>query len=132
MKTLEIPLQHATDWDCERDLSGWWMQEKFDGCRAFWDPDAASLFTRSGKVINIPKEWRWSMPMVRLDCELYAGVGNLVLASQAARNNYWSPQLQLVVFDCPGIIVEASDLAGRMSFAVSVVENVDRDRKSVV
>lgn len=127
MKTLEIPLQHATDWDCEQDLSGWWMQEKFDGCRALWDP-AVGLQARSGKLIQIPSDWQRSMPESRLDCELYAGVGNLAIASQAARNNYWSPQLQLVAFDLPTYqhVALDSDLAKRMAMVARIVENIDR------
>src|SRR5438128_11681661 len=27
----------AESWDNERDLAGWWMSEKLDGVRAFWD-----------------------------------------------------------------------------------------------
>src|SRR5271157_2123076 len=31
------PLLLAESWDNTTDLSGWWMSEKLDGVRAYWD-----------------------------------------------------------------------------------------------
>src|SRR5881392_1037882 len=31
------PLLLAESWDCVSDPAGWWLSEKLDGVRAFWD-----------------------------------------------------------------------------------------------
>src|SRR5687767_7233532 len=33
----EPPILLAESWDNSLDLSGWWMSEKLDGVRAYWD-----------------------------------------------------------------------------------------------
>src|SRR3712207_5223815 len=35
--TAGPPLLLAESWDSAADLSGWWMSEKLDGVRAYWD-----------------------------------------------------------------------------------------------
>lgn len=44
----EPPLLLADSWDNSRDLSGWWMSEKLDGVRAYWD--GQQFFSRQGDL----------------------------------------------------------------------------------
>jgi len=49
-----------------------WMLEKYDGVRAFWNPQTNSFYTRRGvKVKNIPQDVIDSMPNIFLDGELW-------------------------------------------------------------
>jgi len=49
-----------------------WMLEKYDGVRAFWNPQTNSFYTRNGlKVKNIPQDVIDSMPNIFLDGELW-------------------------------------------------------------
>jgi len=83
------------------DVSGWYMSEKLDGMRCFWDggitrgirkseiawanhdkdaryidpPVATGLWTRLGNVIHAPDSWLDLLPAVSLDGELY-GLGS--------------------------------------------------------
>ena len=41
------PLLLAERWDNVQDLAGWWLSEKLDGVRAYWD--GHSLISRLGK-----------------------------------------------------------------------------------
>lgn len=41
---------------------GWWMFEKYDGIRAFWNPNKRSFFSRFGRAFDIPQEIIDSMP----------------------------------------------------------------------
>src|SRR4051794_36228976 len=34
------PILLANPWDNDQDLTGWWMSEKLDGVRAYWDGKA--------------------------------------------------------------------------------------------
>lgn len=91
----------ATDRDkVKADIVGWWMSEKLEGQRAFWDggvtrgrakasvpwantdkdsryveePISTGLWSRYGHVINAPDWFLDSLPNSPLDGELYAGV----------------------------------------------------------
>ena len=42
------PLLLAHTWDNETDLSGWWMSEKLDGVRAYWNACSGYLICHTG------------------------------------------------------------------------------------
>jgi DNA ligase-1 len=60
----------ATLWDEESmDPNGWFMTEKFDGMRLFWD--GSQFFTRQGKKVMAPESVISQLPKVALDGELW-------------------------------------------------------------
>lgn len=57
-----------------QDLAGWWLSEKLDGCRAFWD--GKILRTRTWLPIRAPSRITQRLPVgVALDGELWGGRG---------------------------------------------------------
>jgi DNA ligase-1 len=67
---IEEELMLATYWPDFTDPSGWWMSEKFDGIRCFWN--GKMLFSRNGRVIKAPKWFLEGLPSdVKLDGELW-------------------------------------------------------------
>ena len=86
----------------DQDIGGWFVSEKLDGMRAFWDGGisrgtptgsvpwantlkdarykktiyATGLWTRGGKAIQAPVWWLDKLPEHPLDGELYMGCGN--------------------------------------------------------
>eukprot|EP01124_Arcella_intermedia_P018337 TRINITY_DN2528_c0_g5_i1.p1 TRINITY_DN2528_c0_g5~~TRINITY_DN2528_c0_g5_i1.p1 ORF type:complete len:363 (+),score=82.00 TRINITY_DN2528_c0_g5_i1:113-1090(+) len=65
-------LMHAEDWDGEVDPTGWYMSEKVDGFRAFWD--GSNLFSKKGNLLPAPLEFTSTLPRnVYLDGELWVG-----------------------------------------------------------
>src|SRR4051794_31759308 len=48
------PLLLAETWDNAADLAGWWMSEKLDGVRAYWD--GKQFLSRLGNLFHAP-EW---------------------------------------------------------------------------
>ena len=46
------PLLLAESWDNAADLSGWWMSEKLDGVRAYWD--GKQFLSRQGNCLSRP------------------------------------------------------------------------------
>lgn len=60
-------------WDNRIKPDGYWIQEKLDGHRAYWD--GAKFISRAGNVINCPKWFSDGFPNEALDGELWAGRG---------------------------------------------------------
>lgn len=72
-KDKEPPLLLAHSWDDE-DPTGWWVSEKLDGVRAYWDGE--KFISRLGNVYHAPQWFKDSLPIgVKLDGELFAGRG---------------------------------------------------------
>lgn len=82
-----------------QDLAGWFISEKFDGCRAYWD--GSQLWTRGGHVIKAPAWFTAGLPAVHLDCELWAGYGQREAARLAVQFGKFTPDCRLLIHDCP-------------------------------
>ena len=62
-------MMSATLWDESKNPTGWWMTEKYDGMRLFWD--GHSFWTRLGKKVKVPEDLAQQMPKEALDGELW-------------------------------------------------------------
>jgi len=86
------------------DPTGWWMSEKLDGVRAYWNGKA--FISRLGNTFHAPESFKHSLPKgIVLDGELWLGRGRFQEASGIARKQEpneaeWA-QMQYVVFDAP-------------------------------
>src|SRR5687767_7670438 len=65
------PLLLAETWDTAADLSGWWMSEKLDGIRAYWD--GKQFLSRLGNLFHAPDWFVEGFPEAPLDGELWIG-----------------------------------------------------------
>src|SRR5258705_13173354 len=65
------PLLLAERWDNAQDLAGWWLSEKLDGVRAYWD--GKSLISRLGNRFHAPDWFVEGLPEIPLDGELWIG-----------------------------------------------------------
>ena len=54
------PLLLAESWDNAADLSDWWMSEKLDGVRAFWD--GKQFLSRQGNLYHAPAWFLEGLP----------------------------------------------------------------------
>ncbi len=84
-------------------LADYWVSEKYDGIRAYWD--GTQLLTRGGERIHAPAWFFAGWPDQALDGELWAGRGRFEFASGVARRQepddaLWR-QLRFMVFDLP-------------------------------
>lgn len=96
------PLLLAHKWETDVDLTGWWMSEKLDGVRAYWD--GSQLLSRLGNRFVAPDWFVEGLPRTPLDGELWGGrklfqrtVG-IVKRQDAGKG--WKT-LSFVVFDAP-------------------------------
>jgi DNA ligase-1 len=84
-------------------LDGYWVSEKYDGVRGYWD--GAALWTRGGERVVAPAWFTVPLPRVPLDGELWAGRGRFALAVSTARsqtpNDLAWREMRFMVFDLP-------------------------------
>jgi len=66
-------LAHKFDHDGDVDPTGWWMSEKLDGVRAWWD--GKNFISRQGNVFHAPDWFKAALPDHSLDGELWIGRG---------------------------------------------------------
>lgn len=67
--TIKPALQHAKTYQTVSDISNYWLSEKLDGIRGYWD--GARLITRQGKLINSPAWFTKNWPKTAMDGELW-------------------------------------------------------------
>lgn len=102
-ETSRAPVMLANSYRAGIDLSAYWVSEKYDGLRAYWDGER--LLTRGGEVIHAPAWFVAGWPGVPLDGELWAGRGRFAEAVSTARTQQpddaaWR-KMRFMVFDLP-------------------------------
>jgi DNA ligase-1 len=84
-------------------LAGYWVSEKYDGVRGYWD--GQRLWTRGGIRVAAPAWFTAPLPAVPLDGELWAGRGRFELATSTVRSESPSDaawrEMRFMVFDLP-------------------------------
>lgn len=98
----EPPLLLAQSWDNSLDLSGWWMSEKLDGVRAYWD--GTQFLSRQGNLYHAPDWFIEGLPKTPLDGELWidrkAFQRTVSVVRRQDKNDQWR-QVRYLVFDAP-------------------------------
>ena len=87
----------------QTDVSLYWVSEKLDGARAFWD--GKSLWFRSGQAIHAPAWFTAGFPARPLDGELWLGRGDFdrlsgIVRKQQPVDEEWR-QVRYMVFELP-------------------------------
>ncbi len=85
------------------ELADYWVSEKYDGLRGYWD--GRQLFTRGGERVQAPTWFTAGWPATPLDGELWAGHGQFEQASSTVRQQRpddaaWR-NIRFMVFDVP-------------------------------
>jgi DNA ligase-1 len=85
------------------DLTDYWVSEKYDGIRGYWD--GKQLLTRGGEHVMAPAWFTAGWPDMPLDGELWAGRGKFAEAVSTARMQVpddaaWR-NMHFMVFDLP-------------------------------
>jgi len=96
------PLLLAERWDNDADLSGWWMSEKLDGVRAYWD--GKQFISRLGNRFLAPDWFVEGLPETPLDGELWIDrkrfQRTVSIVRRQDRSDLWS-EVRFLVFDAP-------------------------------
>jgi DNA ligase-1 len=93
----------ANVWKPSIDPTGWWVSEKYDGVRAYWD--GQKLWTRKGNPIHAPDYFLAELPRdIVLDGELWIGHGKfeetISIVRSETPDERWK-QIHYMVFDAP-------------------------------
>jgi DNA ligase 1 len=98
------PLLLAESWDGSTDPAGWWMSEKLDGVRAYWD--GKQFLSRLGNLYHAPDWFTAGLPAEPLDGELWLGRKQFQRAVSIVRrqdkNDLWK-EIRFLVFDAPAL-----------------------------
>ena len=96
------PILLAHKWETDHDPTGWWMSEKLDGIRAYWDGEA--FVSRLGNKFYAPDWFIADLPADTLDGELWVGrkmfQRTTSIVRSGAQSDEWK-QVTYVVFDAP-------------------------------
>ncbi|EAQ77008.1 DNA ligase [Blastopirellula marina] len=98
------PLLLAQSWDNAADLSDWWMSEKLDGVRAYWD--GRTFLSRQGNEYHAPDWFVAGFPETPLDGELWIERGKFQRTVSVVRrqdkSDHWR-EVRFLAFDAPAI-----------------------------
>jgi DNA ligase-1 len=94
----------AEVWDGSTDPTGWWLSEKLDGVRAYWD--GTRFLSRQGNRYHAPDWFTAGLPGVPLDGELWLGRKQFQRAVSIVRRqdqtDLWQ-EVCFLVFDAPAV-----------------------------
>lgn len=94
----------AERWENDLDLTGWWMSEKLDGVRGWWD--GVRFLSRQGNEYRAPDWFTAQLPHVPLDGELWLDrrtfQRTVSIVRRYDQSEHWR-HIRFVVFDAPAI-----------------------------
>jgi DNA ligase 1 len=101
-KDTAPPILLAHKWEVEHDPTGWWMSEKLDGVRAYWDGEA--FVSRLGNRFFAPDWFVADLPADTLDGELWVDrkkfQKTISIVRSGGAGEDWRA-VSYVVFDAP-------------------------------
>jgi DNA ligase 1 len=113
------PLLLAHKWENDIDLTGWWLSEKLDGVRAYWD--GTQFISRLGNKFFAPRWFIEKLPPTPLDGELWGGrklfQRTVGIVKRQDESELWR-ELQYMVFDAPA---QPGLFEDRMAFVEATV-----------
>jgi DNA ligase-1 len=114
----------AHSWDGVADISGWYMSEKLDGVRAYWDGE--KFISRLGNVFHAPDYFCEGLPKTPLDGELWMARKKFQVTSGIVRrqdkSDLWK-QIRYMIFDSPNIVLpfeKRMEVFGRIQTAYAM------------
>jgi DNA ligase-1 len=96
------PILLAQAWDNAADLTDWWMSEKLDGVRAYWD--GKQFLSRQGNLFHAPDWFAAGLPATPLDGELWIDRKSfqktVSIVRRQDKSDHWKT-VKYLVFDAP-------------------------------
>ncbi len=84
------------------EVVGWWMSEKLDGVRGYWD--GKNLYSKNGHLLHPPREFTRDLPPFPLEGELWGGRGTfektVSIVKKKIPHKEWL-DIQFAIFDVP-------------------------------
>jgi DNA ligase-1 len=116
----EPPILLAESWDNTADLAGWWMSEKLDGVRAYWD--GKQFLSRQGNIYHAPDWFIEHLPDTPLDGELWIDrkkfQRTVSIVRRQDKSEHWK-EVKYLVFDAPE---ESGGFEDRIAFVKDTIK----------
>lgn len=129
-KDTAPPILLAHKWETEHDPTGWWMSEKLDGIRAYWDGE--TFTSRLGNQFFAPDWFVADLPADTLDGELWVGrkmfQKTTSIVRSGAAGQEWRT-VSFVIFDAPNAKGTFED---RIAHAKKVIEKAQTPHARVL
>ncbi len=99
----------AAKFDVEKDdPTNWWMSEKMDGVRAYFDAKTRTFYSRGGNPFYAPKFFTDALPDANLDGEIWCGrngfqrcVGIVKTKKSTKETDHMWTYCTYLIFDAP-------------------------------
>ena len=106
-------------------LADYWVSEKYDGVRGYWD--GQQLWTRGGERVAAPAWFTAGWPAIAMDGELWAGRGQFgkalsTVRQQIPNDSAWRG-MRFMVFDLPA---QGGPFTDRIPVLNGVVSQIDQ------
>lgn len=95
--TAALQLQTADTYKDQADIQGWYMSEKLDGIRGYWD--GKRLWTQNGNPIHAPGWFTAALPSFELDGELWSSRGQFEYIASTVLDETPSPQWRSLTYN---------------------------------
>jgi DNA ligase-1 len=109
----------AESWSDDINPTGWWMSEKLDGIRAYWD--GKQFLSRNGTLLLAPDWYIEGLPETPLDGELWLGRKGFQktqgLVMRMDKPDLWK-NVKYAVYDAPG---HGGEFEARMRYLEDLV-----------
>jgi DNA ligase-1 len=100
--TAGAPVLLAEKWDGALDPKGWWLSEKLDGVRAYWD--GKQFLSRLGNIYHAPDWFLKGLPPTPLDGELFLDRKSfqktIAIVRRQDKSDLWK-SIRYLIFDAP-------------------------------
>src|SRR5947209_11838064 len=123
----------AQSWDNAADLAGWWMSEKLDGVRAYWD--GKQFLSRQGNLFHAPDWFIEGLPDSPLDGELWIGrkkfQRTVSIVRRQDKTDLWK-EVRFLVFDAPAAPGGFEERLAFLKDALAVADAKSKAKPKVV
>ena len=111
------------------DVRDYWVSEKYDGVRGYWDGKQRQMYSRNGTVIALPNDFAAQLPDISLDGELWIGRGQFervvsVVRDEQPDDTAWK-QVKYMVFELPDSQNQYGDFTQRMGRIERITQNIN-------
>ena len=111
------------------DVRDYWVSEKYDGVRGYWDGKQRQMYSRNGTVIALPNDFAAQLPDISLDGELWIGRGQFERVVSVVRDaqpddSAWK-QVKYMVFELPDSQNQYGDFTQRMARIERITQNIN-------
>lgn len=132
--TKKMSLLLANPYEESIDPTGWWLSEKLDGVRAYWDPTQNLVLSRLGNAFPVPAWFIEALPKdVSLDGELFLERGEfsktISIVKSGVERKEWT-KIEYRVFDVPSHADEPFEK--RMDLLRKIIGKLDTSKAKIV